>query len=134
MKATQLSLFDETVRHELEQAPHEIAWLREQLDHQAQAPCPRCQDWARANAELDRMLWEVKAERDAARRMAEIWRYIDHVAEQERQSGRPGASRDDLTQLLKLAHPDRWNQGQPATELAHELSVAVNQLRTRAQA
>jgi hypothetical protein len=36
-----------------------------------------------------------------------------------------------LTRLLSLAHPDRWSQGQPATELAHEISVAVNGLRER---
>ena len=33
--------------------------------------------------------------------------------------------------LLTLAHPDRWNQGQPATELAHELAVAINAQREK---
>jgi hypothetical protein len=28
--------------------------------------------------------------------------------------------------LKKLCHPDRWSQGQPASELAHELMVVLN--------
>jgi hypothetical protein len=32
---------------------------------------------------------------------------------------------------LVLAHPDKWSKGQPATELAHEITVQLNQLRTR---
>ncbi len=36
-----------------------------------------------------------------------------------------------LRQLLALSHPDRWSVGQPATALAHEISVAVNGLRQR---
>ena len=35
-------------------------------------------------------------------------------------------------QLLKLCHPDRW-QNQPATTLAHELTVTINKLRERGQ-
>jgi hypothetical protein len=35
-----------------------------------------------------------------------------------------------LTRLLTLAHPDKWSQGQPATELAHELTIAINAART----
>lgn len=55
------------------------------------------------------------------------------LAQAERPARR-GPTRDDLTKLLLLAHPDRWSQGQPATVLAHELSVVINQLRARAQA
>jgi hypothetical protein len=36
-----------------------------------------------------------------------------------------------LTRLLTLAHPDKWCQGQPATELAHEIAVTVNGMRER---
>jgi hypothetical protein len=39
-------------------------------------------------------------------------------------------SSQDLKRLLALAHPDKW-QGQPATALAHELSVTINQLRAQ---
>ncbi len=34
-----------------------------------------------------------------------------------------------LTSLLAVAHPDKWSQGQLATELAHELAVRLNALR-----
>jgi hypothetical protein len=34
-----------------------------------------------------------------------------------------------LTTLLTLAHPDKWSQGQPATELAHEVTILINALR-----
>jgi hypothetical protein len=34
-----------------------------------------------------------------------------------------------LLRLLTLAHPDKWSQGQPATELAHELTVAITAVR-----
>jgi hypothetical protein len=41
-----------------------------------------------------------------------------------------GPALDDvLKQILTLAHPDKWGQGQPATALAHELTIAVNRLR-----
>jgi hypothetical protein len=39
-------------------------------------------------------------------------------------------SSQDLKRLIALAHPDKW-QGQPATALAHELSVTINQLRAQ---
>jgi hypothetical protein len=48
-----------------------------------------------------------------------------------RQSITPDAVDHLLRDLLKMSHPDLWSQGQPATALAHELSVAVNGLRQR---
>jgi chromosome segregation ATPase len=33
-----------------------------------------------------------------------------------------------LMELIKLCHPDRWSQGQPATELAHEIMVRLTAL------
>src|SRR5262249_14951611 len=42
---------------------------------------------------------------------------------------RPSADDQLLRKLLALAHPDKWSQGQPATDLAHELTVAINHLR-----
>ena len=42
-------------------------------------------------------------------------------------ASRPSAA--DLTKSLQLAHPDKWSQGQPATQLAHEISVALIQFR-----
>ena len=38
-----------------------------------------------------------------------------------------------LTTLIFLAHPDRWHQGQPATQLAHEVTTALIDLRTQLQ-
>lgn len=37
----------------------------------------------------------------------------------------------ELRRLLTMAHPDKWSQGQPATALAHEVTVALNTLRQR---
>ena len=41
----------------------------------------------------------------------------------------PGLDARTLRRLLALCHPDRWCQGQPATALAHELTVSLNALR-----
>jgi predicted nucleic acid-binding Zn-ribbon protein len=132
----QLSLFDEQTRAQLDAARAEIAWLRTRLDtavveyrklrdQQTPAPCPQCQD-------LRRRLTQAEGERDEERSMAALWRRLYTLHRQERPLGeRVSTSRDDLTTLLKLAHPDRWSQGQPAVELAHEISVVVNQLRGR---
>jgi ssDNA-binding Zn-finger/Zn-ribbon topoisomerase 1 len=43
----------------------------------------------------------------------------------------PSLAPHDLRKLLVVAHPDRWCQGQLATELAHELTVSINALRER---
>ena len=40
-----------------------------------------------------------------------------------------GLNARTLRRLLALCHPDRWCQGQPATELAHELTVYLNARR-----
>jgi hypothetical protein len=39
-----------------------------------------------------------------------------------------------LKHLIRLAHPDHWQRGQPATELAHELLVALNDARAQLEA
>jgi len=45
-----------------------------------------------------------------------------HAARQQQ----PQGTHDTLIrELIKLAHPDRWSQGQPATELAHEITVRL---------
>lgn len=38
-----------------------------------------------------------------------------------------------LKELLMLAHPDRWSQGQAAVDLAHDLTVTINAQRERLQ-
>ena len=46
-------------------------------------------------------------------------------------NGRNGdLTKDDLTKLVLIAHPDKW-QGQPAEALAHEITVRLNALRER---
>jgi hypothetical protein len=39
----------------------------------------------------------------------------------------PGAALPDdvRRQLLKICHPDKWSQGQPASELTYELTVRL---------
>jgi chromosome segregation ATPase len=39
-----------------------------------------------------------------------------------------------LKYLIRIAHPDKWSQQQPATELAHELVVALNDARAQLEA
>jgi len=34
-----------------------------------------------------------------------------------------------LRKLQTICHPDKWSQGQPATALAHELTIVLNTLR-----
>jgi hypothetical protein len=47
----------------------------------------------------------------------------------EAQASTPGstgtADKALIRELLILAHPDKWSQGQPATELAHEITVRL---------
>jgi chromosome segregation ATPase len=40
--------------------------------------------------------------------------------------GREDTTSVPVKELIKLCHPDKWSQGQPATELAHELMVLLN--------
>jgi len=40
-------------------------------------------------------------------------------------SGQAGATSVPVKELIKLCHPDKWSQGQPATELAHEIMVRL---------
>jgi hypothetical protein len=42
-----------------------------------------------------------------------------------------GLAKAQLTQLLALVHPDRW-QGQPAEALGHELACEINKMRGEA--
>jgi hypothetical protein len=148
---TQLSLFDEAVRHDLEQARHEIAWLRERLDNAKVEYRKLREELGDARQERERALAVLaktsvhldQAVRDArnwrelyagALRDAAHWQTMYALGGRSRGAGaRGGVSREELTHLLTLAHPDKWSQGQLATELAHELSVAVNQLRAEVQ-
>jgi hypothetical protein len=61
------------------------------------------------------------------RRLAELREEMDdRMAEL---TGRAHASPVPVMELIKLCHPDRWSNGQPATELANELMVRLNAMR-----
>jgi len=94
------------------------------------------QDLARARRQLD----DCRRARDAALNNLTFWQGI--AASWERQvdllqalaghaQAAPIPPTPDLLfkRLLALVHPDKWAQGQPATTLAHELTVLINHVR-----
>jgi hypothetical protein len=67
---------------------------------------------------------------DQAQRQAECWKAACEFKRMVRTvTATPPTLEPILKQLLTLAHPDKWSQGQPATELAHELAIAINATR-----
>jgi hypothetical protein len=75
---------------------------------------------------------QARRERDNARREAGFWREIAERLSAARPTVPAPASptlEPTLKKLLTIAHPDRWQRGQPAAELAHELTVTINSLR-----
>ena len=70
--------------------------------------------------ERDRALQE----RDQARGAEAYWRGIAAVP-----MGSPDLA--PFKRPLALAHPDKWSQGQPAVDLAHELAIAINAAREK---
>lgn len=96
---------------------------------------------AEENTKLTAKVARLKA--DKAKLERDYQRLIDQhntliIAIQKAAVGAPAdpgpLDKGALTTLLTLVHPDRWSQGQPATELAHELTVYINEMRGRAQA
>lgn len=87
--------------------------------------------------EQEKAIEQLRTERDTARqqlRLAEqTCAFLHRLLKTETGPVPPLPSRDVLTQLLTVAHPDKWSQGQPATELAHEITVVLNALRTRGE-
>jgi hypothetical protein len=67
-----------------------------------------------------------------ARVRDDMWRRLiagmrEEVADLYAEStGQAGATSVPVKDLIKLCHPDRWAQGQPASELAHEIMVRLN--------
>ena len=77
-------------------------------------------------------VWEAWRERDAARTDARHWQSMYEIATMLRPSAPQQSTTSlepTLKRLLSIAHPDRWQRGQPATELAHELAITINSLR-----
>jgi hypothetical protein len=87
-----------------EDAQRQIAALKRDLDIETR----RAVDLAAAHVALSLENAALKADLAAARRSA-------GAADVE------SLKRD----LIKLAHPDKWSQGQLATELAHEITVRL---------
>jgi hypothetical protein len=79
--------------------------------------------------------WELDCAREASRRLLDAARRVAadwhrHAIAADARARRPTRALDAvLKSLLTLVHPDNWSQGQPATALAHELTVAINTLR-----
>ena len=114
----------------LEKAKVEYRKLREERDrlatlaHMVQV---REQD-------LSMQLFTVRQERDTAwQRLQhlEIWaKTLEAMLARHQHTPAPAPTLEPtLKKLLFVAHPDRWSQGQDASQLAHELSVVINQLR-----
>lgn len=81
-------------------------------------------------AEQTRML-DLERELIFTQTLARTWEVqVQLWRRDSAQAPRATRDKDTLTQLLKLCHPDRW-QNQPAEKLAHELSVVLNDLRSR---
>ena len=88
---------------------------------------------AQAEAELTR-LQAALAHANAALEAA-AWREAALLLQRHVPSPGDMVSRDtldsELRRLITMAHPDKWSQGQPATVLAHDITVALNALRAR---
>jgi hypothetical protein len=103
----------------LERATAAYRALRQDRDHWRDD----CLDTARRCHALERALAD-------ARQDARLWRGLFALA-----GGRAGrapttpAQTHLVTQLLTLAHPDKWSAGQPATALAHEITLALLEAR-----
>jgi hypothetical protein len=74
---------------------------------------------------------------EAQRQVAQLTRQLEHAEKVLGWKPAPESLLDTdslaldvvLRQLLTLAHPDRWAQGQDAKELAHEITVMLNAKR-----
>jgi hypothetical protein len=119
-----------TLREQLTRTQEELAQLREDAAQ-----------WAQHFTRVDRERHELLQERDTARAEVQDLQVQLQATrllldlQNDRVSTTPAALPSWLSQelrnLLALAHPDHWAQGQPATALAHEVAAAVNGLRQR---
>jgi hypothetical protein len=112
-----------TLRAELEHAGGMASDERRQLQQRIAGQDRIIERQDRRMAERDQTIRLLRAAIDMYRQLAPY---------PGARSG-PPLTRDDLKELLTVAHPDKWSQGQPATKLAHELTVAINRLRQHAE-
>jgi hypothetical protein len=80
---------------------------------------PLAAELKRVQAELAR----VQRELDVAHVMLAYKEELQRHLSPAKGAADPSMLRRDL---LKLCHPDKWSQGQLATELAHEITVLLN--------
>jgi hypothetical protein len=110
----------------------ENVWLRERLEHAKVA-------FRKIRAELKAVQRErdsAQRELDACQRDVRFWKGQYELERMIRTMvpARPtpqAALEPMVKKLLTLCHPDKWSAGQPATALAHELTVVLNDVRTQ---
>jgi hypothetical protein len=135
-KTSQLDLF--ATRDEVRTLEAENAWLRARLDS-AKTEFRKLreelhQQARTATQEQQRLKRELRGTTLEVTRwkcQAEIYKLMAGPGGHDTQPTLTAPSKADLTRLLVLCHPDKWAQGQPATALAHEVTVQLNALRTR---
>jgi hypothetical protein len=119
------SLLDDltTLRSTVTWQRSKIAVLQEELD----AAKADAETWRNLHRLADMQLAAVHAEIALLQtNLAVARRLIFHST-----SPVPDWLSQELRRLLTASHPDKWSQGQPATELAHEVAAALNTLRQR---
>ena len=133
-RQSQLDLFARTEK--TRQLEEENAWLRARLDTAGE----KYRELRDTTEALEHERDEARRERDEAKArlasaedMAKFWQHFAGAYSQGKRAsvGAHAALDTTLRHLLTVAHPDKWAQGQPAQELAHELTVAINGLRQR---
>ena len=134
MSASQLDWFGSQDVHQLRT---ENAYLKERLESAKVAYrklCDELQEQRTVQRELERCQQDLTQWQSQARfwqSQAGIFEYLANCNVRAPAVQLPGPSKADLTSLLTLCHPDKWLQDQPATTLAHELTIAINRLRER---
>jgi hypothetical protein len=126
--ATQLTFDDFAAT----QAPSGWASAREeQLLRQVEGFREVCRDLEAETARLRDDLCTLTTALKTAQLKGDYWKR----AFQLQMAGRPSVTPETpveprlFKQLMAIIHPDHWHQGQPASALAHELTVALNALR-----
>ncbi len=71
---------------------------------------------------------------EAAWTQVDVWRRLACAADRRQEPSSPAPTLEPtLKRLLALCHPDRWAQAQPASALAHELTVLINHVRSHGE-
>ena len=119
-----LALAHETLMEQYTALRQEHRTLQAELDQ-------RTRERDAVQARLD----QAQAALDRAQRQARQWQTACEFAAMVRTGTPPGPTLELIMKhLLTLAHPDKWSQGQPATALAQELAIAINDARAQLEA